>query len=94
MAGVAFGYEKRQGNEGVVVYRRLAIRPVQRAVLRKEQYKKERSNTLVAVYERMVLDDEIEQVSSFRFDTLIKRPAPKCPIERTQNVCLRGTPRI
>ncbi len=85
MAGTACGYQEREGDKRIVVYLRLSVRPVQRAVLRKEQYEEQRSDALVAVYERVVLDDEVEEMCGFCLYTRIERLAPESLFERSQD---------
>ena len=57
----AFGYHEREGDQSVVGYALRAVRVVEDTVTSHEPQEKSSGNAFVAVSERMVLRDQVEQ---------------------------------
>ena len=78
VGGSAFGDHQGHGDEGIVGDALAAIVAVEDVVLFEEPQEKRGGDTLVAIDERMVFDQEIEQVRGLGLDAGIDVAAVEC----------------
>jgi len=82
--GFALGNQQGKRNQRVVSDAFLALVVIQEIVALQKPDKNRGGDTLVAVGERMVLDDEVQQVGGFFFDAGIQFLAVEGLVDRLQ----------